>query len=112
MSKKKIDVKKIREKLGVSQEKFGEMLGVHYKTIQNYEKGGAIPDSKIPMFQKLLKGNEKQEPSQNFDLETAVFDLQKSIKTLTAKIGRLEKKLATERKKIPTRSVPRTKKTA
>ena len=31
------DIKKIREQLGVSQEQFAEMIGVHTRTVQNWE---------------------------------------------------------------------------
>ena len=41
-----LDVKKIRESLGLTQEKFAETLGVHTRTVQNWESGSTIPDSK------------------------------------------------------------------
>ena len=48
-----INVKKIRKKLGLSQQKLADILGLHLKTIQNYEKGTAIPKSKQPVFLNL-----------------------------------------------------------
>jgi transcriptional regulator with XRE-family HTH domain len=44
------DIKKLREMLNISQEKFAEMLGVSLRTIQNYESGGVIPKSKYAML--------------------------------------------------------------
>ena len=40
------DVKVIREKLGISQEEFAKRLGVSSRTVQNWECGKKIPDSK------------------------------------------------------------------
>jgi len=40
------DVKAIREKLGISQEEFAKRLGVSSRTVQNWECGKKIPDSK------------------------------------------------------------------
>lgn len=49
-----IDVKKIREKLGISQEALAEMLGVHPRTIQNWESGSKIPNSKHAILRDLI----------------------------------------------------------
>ena len=49
-----IDIKEIREKLGVSQETLAEMLGVHPRTIQNWESGTKIPKSKHAMLRDLV----------------------------------------------------------
>ena len=49
-----IDVKKIREKLGVSQEVLAEMVGVHPRTIQNWESGSKIPNSKHAILRDLI----------------------------------------------------------
>lgn len=49
-----IDIKKIREKLGISQEALAEMLGVHPRTIQNWESGSKIPNSKHAILRDLI----------------------------------------------------------
>lgn len=41
-------------KLGVSQETLAEMLGVHPRTIQNWESGTKIPKSKHAMLRDLV----------------------------------------------------------
>jgi|GEM_PF-964813 len=41
-----LDIKKLRKSLKLTQSELAEKLGVHYKTIQNWEKGGTIPESK------------------------------------------------------------------
>ena len=49
-----LDVKKIREKLGLSQESLAEMVGVHPRTIQNWESGSTIPKSKHAILRDLM----------------------------------------------------------
>ncbi len=48
-----LDIKKIREILGVTQKQLAEMVGVSVNTIQNWESGGKIPKSKHPILQSL-----------------------------------------------------------
>lgn len=40
---RRLDVSSIREKLGINQAEFAEILGVHKRTIRNWEKGKAKP---------------------------------------------------------------------
>jgi transcriptional regulator with XRE-family HTH domain len=51
-----IMVKELRKKLGISQEKFAEILGVHLRTIQNWEKGGVIPNAKHVILHRIEAG--------------------------------------------------------
>lgn len=37
------DIKELREKMGLTQEKFGELIGKKYRTIQTYEAGTSVP---------------------------------------------------------------------
>lgn len=51
-------LKEIRLKAGLSQTALAESLGVHFRTVQNWEKGATpIPVSVIPAFDKLLGGS-------------------------------------------------------
>ncbi|WP_062057335.1 helix-turn-helix domain-containing protein [Aquimarina longa] len=52
-----LDIKKEREKRGMTQEQFAELLGVNKKTIVNYESGGNIPETKLKMFTRVLYEN-------------------------------------------------------
>lgn len=54
-----LDVKKIRESLGYTQEEFGNLIGVSRNTIMNYEKGGTIPESKRQILSKLISEKHK-----------------------------------------------------
>lgn len=47
------DVKAIREKLGISQEEFAKRLGVSSRTVQNWECGKKISDSKREILAKI-----------------------------------------------------------
>lgn len=49
-----LDIKKIREELGISQEKLAEMIGVSPRTIQNWEAGNKIPSSKHAILRGLM----------------------------------------------------------
>lgn len=49
-----LNIKEIREKLGVSQETLAEMVGVHPRTIQNWESGTKIPRSKHAILRDLV----------------------------------------------------------
>ena len=48
------EVKQIRDILGLSQEALAEKVGVHPRTIQNWESGGKIPKSKDAILCSLL----------------------------------------------------------
>lgn len=79
---KDLDIKKIREKLGISQEKLAEMVGVHARTVQNWERGTKIPSSKHAILRNLqlnpqiFAGGEEQEQNEKrniipfYDTET------------------------------------------
>jgi DNA-binding XRE family transcriptional regulator len=49
-----INIKNLRKKKGISQEKLAEMLGVHLRTVQNYEGGGVIPKAKHAILRNML----------------------------------------------------------
>lgn len=46
-----IDIKALRKQLGITQAELAKKLGVHARTVQNWESGTLIPDSK----RKLLR---------------------------------------------------------
>lgn len=56
-----LDIKEIRKKLGVSQTKLAEILGVHLKTVQNWEAGKVIPKTKYGILQSLLSNIPQKE---------------------------------------------------
>ena len=61
-----MNTREIREKFGLSQERFAKILGVTARTVQNWEAGGTIPQSKqeilheISLNPQLYIGGEQQ----------------------------------------------------
>lgn len=51
-----MDIKKIRDKLNLTQEELAKKIGVTPRTIQNYETGGKIPTSKHEIIRNLDSG--------------------------------------------------------
>lgn len=53
----KEEIKKIRKELGLTQVKFAQKLGVDTKTIQNWEAGKTIPQTKNGIIREILKSS-------------------------------------------------------
>ena len=49
-----LDIKAFREKIGVTQEELAKMLGVHSRTVQNWESGTKIPESKHVLLRNIM----------------------------------------------------------
>lgn len=91
-----IDIFKIREDLKLTQQEFGELIGVDRRTVINYEQGKKIPTSKIKLLELLLKNgsvsqkeavsstNEQAVSLATDNLQREILDLQDHIKTLKA----------------------------
>lgn len=95
---KGLDVAKIRADMGLTQQEFGELIGVDRRTVINYEQGKVIPISKVKLLELLMSngavstsGNNKSQNTQsksvsnNLDLdilEREIIDLKDHIKTL------------------------------
>lgn len=64
----KVEVKEIREKMGISQEKFAKLLGVTARTVQNWESGGVIPQTKREILHEMsinFSGSEQKNVNGN-----------------------------------------------
>lgn len=48
-----MDTREIREKFGLSQERFAKILGVTARTVQNWEAGGTIPQTKQELLHEI-----------------------------------------------------------
>ena len=48
-----LETKEVREKLGLSQERFAKLLGVTTRTVQNWESGGTIPQTKQAILHEI-----------------------------------------------------------
>lgn len=49
------EIKKKRVDIGLSQEELGSLVGMSKNTIYNYENGGKIPTTKIPILVKFFE---------------------------------------------------------
>lgn len=49
-----LEIKDVRKKMGISQERFAKVLGVTSRTIQNWESGGSIPNSKKEKIHEII----------------------------------------------------------
>ena len=69
-----LDIKKIRKSLKLTQTELAEKLGVHYKTIQNWEKGGVIPESKKILLRNLGLIRTDVDGTDDYDEHTLAHD--------------------------------------
>lgn len=76
-----IDVRLIRQRLKISQEELGKIIGVSRNTIANYEKGGVIPESKHDLLLKLMNGESISGNEFNSDYKELYFRALEEIKT-------------------------------
>ncbi|MED9961643.1 MAG: helix-turn-helix domain-containing protein [Bacteroidales bacterium] len=60
-----LNIKEIRKNLSVSQTKFAEMLGVHIRTVQNWESGGVIPQAKYTLLRNLQNQSKEKQKTQD-----------------------------------------------
>jgi putative transcriptional regulator len=51
------DVKKIREKFGLSQQKFAELFGISIATLKNWEQGRRKPSGSATVLLRVLQKN-------------------------------------------------------
>lgn len=61
-----LNIKEIRENLGLSQTDFARKIGVSLRTVQNYESGGVVPASKYEILRDVGK-IESNSPEINYD---------------------------------------------
>ena len=95
-----INIKELRKKVGVSQEKFAEMLGVHLRTVQNWEKGGVIPDSKYTILRKIETEDINSPEMLKNTLQTPSIDsLMELLREKDRQIDRLMTMLENEKSK-------------
>lgn len=60
-----IDVRKVRDDLGLTQEEFASLISVDRRTVINYEQGKVMPDSKKKLITLLVKSKKKSSDTNN-----------------------------------------------
>lgn len=58
-----LDIKQIRESLNLTQQEFANKLGMSLRSVQNWEAGGVIPQSKHEIIRKLVAETEQTPPT-------------------------------------------------
>lgn len=94
-----IKIKEIRENLGLTQQEFAKKLGVHYKTIQNWESGRPIPASKKIILSNFIDKHVDNNKEDNDNLgslieilKTTIIEKDKQIDRLLSIIEQISKK--------------------
>lgn len=59
-----VDIKKLREQLGLTQEELAVKIGVSIRTVQNWESGGKIPESTLRLLQLISEDETVSSPDQ------------------------------------------------
>ena len=77
-----LDVKQLRKNLGLSQSELADILGVHYRTVQNWETGTPIPKTKYTMLCKLMNGETPTITAKATNNSTAKVNIDNSVKTV------------------------------
>ena len=67
-------LKEERTKAKISQAELAKALGVHWRTVQNWEKGTSIPTSVIPALDKLFNSSPDVVPREEYDKVVAALD--------------------------------------
>ena len=87
------DVKKIREKQGLTQSQLAEICGVTLRTVQNWENGKVIP----PAMAKLLatireEGFQTDESENNSTTERFLAVLERQQEMMSLQLAEIQKK--------------------
>jgi phage repressor protein C with HTH and peptisase S24 domain len=93
-----IDIKNIREELGLTQSEFANRVGVALRTIQNWESGKIIPESKISLLRNIASKKNEYLHKRNNELKPKKFSAHISVHVVssTARAGYSEAYYADE----------------
>jgi len=98
-----LTIKNYRKKHNLTQEDLAEIIGVSFRTVQNYEAGGNIPKSKHAILRKILycKKEESQdafnEENDNYQ-KTTNSEIEAHNKTLLNQLNKYIKDLEAVKK--------------
>lgn len=95
-----LNIKELREKMGLTQLELAEMIGVSRNTIINYEKGGVISDAKRKILYKVLNENAQNITELNEPVAVYETNFDKKIVENEEKIAIAKKEIAELEEKI------------
>ena len=67
-------LKEARAQAKLSQVALADALGVHWRTVQNWEKGSPIPSSVVPALEKTLGSIQDYVPREEYNKVLAALD--------------------------------------
>lgn len=76
-----VDIVSYRKKHSLTQQQFADLVGVSKNTISNYEGGGVIPKSKIPILKNVLSSI----PNIGLKVNSTKDDVLNSLKQIQSK---------------------------
>lgn len=83
------DIVAYRKGHNLTQQQFADMVGVSKNTISNYEGGGVIPKSKIPILEKIINNIPNIGSSDKFEIRNEVkpkfYPTHLEVKLVTSK---------------------------
>ncbi|WP_185273904.1 helix-turn-helix domain-containing protein [Chryseobacterium indologenes] len=83
------DIVAYRKGHNLTQQQFADMVGVSKNTISNYEGGGVIPKSKIPILEKIINNIPNIGSSDEFEIRNEVkpkfYPTHLEVKLVTSK---------------------------
>ena len=83
-----LDIYKIRTSMGLTQQQFGDLIGVNKRTIINYEQGSDIPKHRVDLINKIVE-------SSSMDSNSSLEEPKAKYKKLESQYS-LAEKLSTE----------------
>lgn len=70
-----LDIRELRQILGVTQKELARMVGVSENTVQNWEYGRKIPATKHQILRTLMKGNRNETTTTSMELRERMAKL-------------------------------------
>lgn len=80
------EIRKKRKELGLTQKKLAEKLGISYQTLNGYENGNTIPDTKIELLRSILYQNFDTDIIQEPPTEYKTIDKKLRLKMIDEEI--------------------------
>lgn len=74
MNWNKDTLKETRTRSGLSQAALADVIGVHWRTIQNWEKGAIIPQASVLALDKVFEEKNSYVPREEYDKVVAALN--------------------------------------
>lgn len=89
-----MDIKKIRSEFGFTQKSFADEIGVSINTVQNWEAGKTIPNTKLKAIEAIVEQKRIMKTTPiSLTIEESLKYLVESNRRIEAALKRIEKRL-------------------